>query len=44
MTEPIIIEQPSERVLKLFDMMRNHKNKQLEKMKDMDHGIFSIKV
>ena len=44
MTKPIIIENPSEKVLKLFDMMKNHKNSQLEKMKDMQSGIFSIKV
>lgn len=44
MTEPIIIKHPSEEVLKLFEMMRVHKVRQLDKMKDMKRGMFSIKV
>ena len=44
MTQPIIITEPSQKTLKLFEAMRNHKHKQLEKMKEMERGIFSIKV
>lgn len=44
MTEPIIINNPSEKVLELFELMRLHKARQLDKMKDMKRGIFSIKV
>lgn len=44
MTNQIIINNPSEKVLKMFDVMKQHKHQQLEKMKDMEKGIFSIKV
>lgn len=44
MNKPVIIKNPSEKVVKLFEMMKDHKHRQLEKMKDMKRGIFSIKV
>lgn len=44
MSKQIIIENPSEKVRKFFDLMKNHKHQQIEKMKKMEKGIFSIKV
>ena len=44
MTKQIIIENPSENVRKFFDLMRERKHQQIEKMKKMEKGIFSIKV
>lgn len=44
MTNQIMIENPSEKARKLFDLMRNRKHQQIEKMNNMEKGIFSSKV
>ena len=44
MAQPTVITNPTPKTLKLFEAMRNHKHQQLEKVTEMERGIFSIRV
>ncbi len=44
MTQDIIIKNPSQKTLQIFDALRKKKQQQIKKFSKKDHGTFTIVI